>query len=86
MQIIYTKRFERAYKKLSHVQRTWTDETIRLFAENPMAPALRNHELKGKLKGIRSLKAGYDLRILYTEQDGHAVVFFIEVGTHERVY
>ena len=86
MKLIYTTRFFRAYKKLSEAEKERADEAIRLFEKDPMAVTLKNHALKGKLKGIRSIKAGYDLRILYTEEGGHAVVFFIEVGTHEQVY
>lgn len=86
MKLIYTTRFLRAYKKLYAGQRVQVDQAIMLFERDPMAATLKNHALKGQLKGIRSIKAGYDLRILYTEEGGHAVVFFIEVGTHDQVY
>ena len=86
MRIVYTQHFNRAYKKLSNAQKELVDDAIRLFIKEPMAAALKNHPLKGQLKGIRSIKAGYDLRILYTEEAGHAIVFFIEVGSHAQVY
>lgn len=78
--------FERAYKKLSLDQQQQVDDTIRLFIAEPFHPQLRNHKLKGSQRGIRSISAAYDLRILYVEHDGHTIVIFIDVGTHDEVY
>lgn len=39
-----------------------------------------------KMKGGCSLSAGFDLRIIFEERDGYAVVIMIAVGTHEEVY
>ena len=86
MKLVYTSRFERAYRKLSAAGQKAVDEALHVFVEDLFAPALRNHALQGKLKGIRAIKAGYDLRLLYTEEDGHTIVFFIAVGTHDQVY
>jgi len=86
MKLIYTTRFLRAYKKLTLAQKEMADEAIRIFKKDPIAATLKNHALRGRLKGIRSIKAGYDLRLLYTEERGHTIVFFIEVGTHDQVY
>jgi addiction module RelE/StbE family toxin len=84
MTLIYTKHYERAYKKLSQAQREQANDAIRLFEKDPMTPALKNHLLKGQLKGIRSIKAGYDLRILYTEEGGHTVIFSLRWGHMPR--
>ena len=86
MKLVYTPRFERAYRKLPSAKQKAVDDTLRVFVKNPFAQTLHNHALQGKLKGIRSVKAGYDLRLLYTEEDGHTIVFFIAVGTHDQVY
>lgn len=86
MKLSYTTRFQRSYGKLSRLQKSQVDKAIRLFCNNPFAPQLRNHPLKGQLSGIRSIKAGYDLRILYTEENGHTVIIFIAVGGHDQVY
>ncbi|MDB6069778.1 MAG: hypothetical protein JWL81_949 [Verrucomicrobiales bacterium] len=35
---------------------------------------------------MRSIKAGYDLRLIYEEQGGHVTVHLLAVGTHDQVY
>ena len=86
MKLFYTTRFERAYKKLPATGKNVVDDALCTFVNDPFSPALRNHALRGKLQGIRAIKAGYDLRLLYTEEGGHTIVFFIAVGTHDQVY
>lgn len=38
------------------------------------------------MKGQRSISARFDLRIIFEECDGYAVVIMIAVGNHEEVY
>ena len=59
---------------------------LKLFADNPFHPQLRNHKLRGSKQGLRSISAGYDLRIIYIEEGGHAIVLFLMIGDHETVY
>jgi len=47
---------------------------------------LKNHALAGKLRGLRAISAGYDLRIVYEEEGGHATVLLLNTGTHDEVY
>jgi mRNA-degrading endonuclease YafQ of YafQ-DinJ toxin-antitoxin module len=57
-----------------------------IFQENPLSPQLKNHVLKWDKNGLRAISAGFDLRILYREEWGHAIVFLIKTGTHNQVY
>ena len=82
----FTKTFFKQLRKLSPEKRVRVDEAITLFRHNPFSAVLRNHKLVGMQKNLRSISAGYDLRLLYSEKDGHALVLFIDVGTHEEVY
>lgn len=84
MEILFAPRFTKQYRKLTSQQQEAADAAIRNFQKDPFHPALRNHPLKGKLAGIRSVKAGYDLRLIYEEQGGHLVVLFLAVGTHDQ--
>ena len=59
-------------------------EKIKLFADNPLAPTLRNHALKGKYKEYRSIDITGDVRALYLQQDNEAI--FDAVGTHSQLY
>ena len=86
MVIHYTTAFKRMFRKLSRKQRELVEAALKLFAMNPFDPRLHNHKLVGSRQGVRSLSAGYDLRILYVEKDGHSVIFLLMVGNHDAVY
>ena len=57
-----------------------------IFVDNPFSEELYNHMLKGRLIGYRAFSAGFDLRIIYREENDHLIVFLIRVGTHNQVY
>ena len=65
------------------------ESILRLLVENPFAPQLETHKLKGKLAGSWACSAGYDLRIIFDlvktgkQEDD---IFLIEIGTHDEVY
>ncbi|MGN7611100.1 type II toxin-antitoxin system RelE/ParE family toxin [Magnetococcales bacterium HHB-1] len=86
MEIKYSKQFKKAFFRLSAKNRVRVKKAIRTFREDPFSPSLRNHTLFGKLKGLRSLSAGYDLRIIFKAHDGYIVVVLINVGTHKQIY
>lgn len=86
MKLIYSKNFTKSLGRLQVEERQRIRRALALFSEHPFHPSLRNHRLKGKRKSIRSIAAGFDLRILYREEGGHAVVFLLQVGTHDQVY
>jgi len=60
------------------------------LAEDPFAPQLETHKLKGKLFGTWACSAGYDLRIIFEfiKEEGKKGedIFLIEMGTHDEVY
>jgi mRNA-degrading endonuclease YafQ of YafQ-DinJ toxin-antitoxin module len=86
MIIYFTKSFSKKYWRLPEVTRKRVDNAIGIFRKNPLDPILRNHPLKGDMKGRRSLSAGFDLRLIFEERDGYTVVIMIAVGKHEEVY
>ncbi|MES2706716.1 MAG: type II toxin-antitoxin system RelE/ParE family toxin [Verrucomicrobiota bacterium] len=86
MEIVFTPRFAKQYRKLTAEQQTAADEAIRKFQQDPFQVSLRNHPLKGKLESLRAIKAGYDLRLIYEEYGGHVVIHFVAVGSHDEVY
>lgn len=81
-----TKKFDKAYAKLTEANQTRVDDALRLFEKNPFDASLCNHILKGKLKRFRAISAGYDLRMVLQEQGGYVVVIMLNVGTHDQVY
>ncbi|MBF0379889.1 MAG: type II toxin-antitoxin system mRNA interferase toxin, RelE/StbE family [Magnetococcales bacterium] len=86
MQIKRDPSFLRALKKLDKVKRQAVHKAIEIFIGNPLDPRLKNHPLKGKLKGHRAISADDNLRIIFKEVDNYLVVIFIDAGSHDRVY
>lgn len=62
------------------------DRAIDLFIEDPFHPLLHNHKLKASKRGLESISAGYDLRIVYFKEGGYRIVTMVQVGTHDEVY
>lgn len=66
------------------------EDTLRLLVQDPFAPTLETHKLKGKLSDAWACSAGYDLRIIFDfvkdETQKEDAVFLIEIGTHDEIY
>ncbi len=86
MDILRTKSFQKAYERLPESVQTKVDHALTLFIENRANPNLRDHPLKGNLKGFRSFSAAWDLRVVYREKGGFVTVMLIDVGSHNQVY
>ena len=86
MKIQYTKRFSKRYRALRKNEQTRVESVLLLFAKDPYHKSLSNHLLKGRLQGKRAISVGGDLRIVFKEKDGYAVVLFLDIGSHNQVY
>ena len=86
MELHFKKSFTKAYLKLSAQEQTKVYEALADFQQDPHQAHLRNHALKGTLNGQRAISAGHDLRVIYREEDDHAVVYLLKTGTHNQVY
>lgn len=84
MRISYSKAFLTQAKKLSPELRQKLQVIVRVFAKNPLHPALRNHPLRGKYKEYRSIDVTGDVRALYLQREDEAI--FDAVGTHSQLY
>lgn len=87
MKIIFSPHFRRSYKKLvskSEILKNTVASKIRLFSKTPQDPSLKDHPLKGKLKGYRAFSIGYDLRAIYRHEKDKLI--FFDIGTHDEVY
>ena len=60
------------------------DKKLRIFAQNPMDVALRNHALRDEFTGSRSIDITADWRAIY-EEDVH-FAYFTTLGTHAQLY
>ncbi|MDB5245379.1 MAG: hypothetical protein JWN90_484 [Parcubacteria group bacterium] len=85
MKVLYEKRFEKQYLKLSRDLQDKADIRIRLFAHNPFDPILGNHPLHGKYQEHRSINITGDYRAVYRMLKRDIAVF-VTLGTHSELY
>jgi len=84
MDIFYSPKFLRSFKKLPKALRPLIDERINIFRENFSDPRLKTHKLTGKLQGYWSFSLTYKHRIIF-ELINNSSVAFIDIGDH-KVY
>ena len=85
MEISFSNAFRKEYRKLPDKLRNRVDERITLFANNPFDVSLKNHELKGKYEGYRSINITGDLRVHYYVLEKNTALF-VKLGTHSELY
>lgn len=85
MVIETTKAFDKQYARLNFKVKTSFKRRIEIFKANPFDTTLRNHALKGKYLGFRSIDITGDVRALYTTQ-GDTIIIFGFIGTHSQLY
>lgn len=80
-----TRSFDKQYARLNSKVKTSFRGRIEIFKSNPFDTRLRNHALKGKYLGYRSIDITGDIRALYSIQ-GDTVIIFGFIGTHSQLY
>ena len=88
MEVIYSNRFIRDYKKLPKKVKELAKKKEDIFRQNPFDSRLKTHKLHGKFKGriekYWSFSVGYKYRIVFRFIDKNIVRFYL-IGTH-RIY
>lgn len=85
MIILLHKNFEQKYQKLRPNEKQKFKERRDIFQQNPLHPILKNHPLKGKYIGYRSINITGDLRVVYKLLDKDTVLF-ADIDTHSNLY
>jgi len=85
LDVIFSKKFEKQYLKLSKSTRLQFDIRYKIFLENPHADILRNHALIGEYKGYYSINITGDVRALFALRGDKAIIFAF-IGTHSQLY
>lgn len=85
MVIKTTKTFDKQYVKLNFKIKTSFKTRVELFKSNPFDISLRNHALKGRYLGYRSIYITGDVRALYATK-GDTIIIFGFIGTHSQLY
>lgn len=85
MLIETTKTFDKQYAKVHVKVKVAFKQRVEIFRANPFDSRLRNHALKGKYLGYRSIDITGDVRVLYTVQ-GDTLIILGFIGTHSQLY
>lgn len=83
--IDFTKKFTKQFKLLRPNQKERFYQRLELFKQNPQDRILRDHALKGKYIGYRSIDIEGDLRALYYVKDD-IIIIFAFIGSHSQLY
>jgi addiction module RelE/StbE family toxin len=86
--IEYTPFFNKQRKSVPLEIKEAFRETLALFLDEPNHPTLRNHALKEKFAGYRSIDITADWRAVFRETYAgiRKVVTFHMIGTHQELY
>jgi addiction module RelE/StbE family toxin len=82
MEIIYSSKFAREYKKLPRKVKSKAEEHETIFRQNPHDPRLNTHKLHGRLKEFWSFSMGSKYRIIFEFGDNNTI-YFHSVGSHD---
>jgi len=85
MEIKYTSKFKKQYKKLPQNFQNQFDLRLKLFVTDYSHPLLKVHPLKGKFTGYWSMNVNADLRAIYLLRENEVVIFAL-IGTHSELY
>lgn len=81
MEIEYSPRFRKSFKKLSKEVKNKSVVCENIFRKNPFDPSLKTHKLHGAMKEYWAFSISYEYRIGFTFVTGKLVRFH-SVGTH----
>ncbi|OGH71434.1 MAG: hypothetical protein A2921_01675 [Candidatus Magasanikbacteria bacterium RIFCSPLOWO2_01_FULL_43_20b] len=82
MNINFSPRFKRAYKKLPPRIQDDFDKQMKVFMRNPNHPSLKTHKLKGRLQEcfVFRLQNGYRVLFDFIASDS---VDLLDAGSHD---
>lgn len=83
MEIIYSSKFAREYKKLPKEIKDLAEEQEIIFRKDPFDSKLKTHKLKGSLAGFLSFSIGYKYRIIFEFSKDKKIIYFHAVGDHD---
>ncbi len=91
--LIWGKSFVGAFKRVIKKQPTLRndiEDTLWQLADDPFAPQLVTHKLKGQLSDFWACSVNYDMRIIFefvkSEDQSEDDIFLLDIGTHDDVY
>lgn len=83
-EIKLTNRFQKEFQKADRKIKAACIQRLEIFRQDPFHPLLKNHALRGRYQGYRSINVTGDWRALYTESQN--IIWFEGLGTHSQLY
>lgn len=81
MEISYSPKFAKEYKKLSNATKLKAEKKEKIFRKDPFDKSLKTHKLGGKLKNFWAFSIDYKHRIIFEFIDNDTVHFHL-IGNH----
>lgn len=83
LQITYSDRFKKHYKKLERQDKNLFQQKLRLFIDNPRHPSLRTKRIQGS-DNLFEFSINIDIRVIWY-YEGDNLVVLIDVGPHDEL-
>ncbi len=83
MEIVYSPKFSRKYKKLTQYIKNTAEQQEKIFRDNPFDQRLKTHKLNGKFNEFLSFSIGYKYRIIFEFSKDKKTAYFHSVGDHD---
>lgn len=83
MEVVYTSKFIREYKKLPVHVKVIAEEQEIIFCNDPFDSRLKTHKLSGRLADFYSFSIGYRYRIIFEFSADKKSAYFYSVGNHD---
>ena len=81
MEILYTARFLRSFKKLQKEVQDDVISAVEAFEKSTISKDLKVHKLHGKMKKYFAFSANFSYRVVFKKQGRK--VYMMDVGTHD---
>lgn len=86
MQIEYSKKFIKEFKKCPANVKINFKARLKIFINDQDNSILNNHPLIGELRNYRSINITGDWRAIFEEVKGGQIIYFVAIGTHSQLY
>ncbi len=93
MKVVWSNAFKRSFKKLVKKNPQLQEKIIQVLkalANNPFTPSLKSHKLTGNLANLWACWVTYDCRVIFEfseeEESAEAIIFLVDIGSHDEVY
>lgn len=81
MEISYSPKFAKEYKKLSNSIKLKAEKREKIFRKNPFDKSLKTHKLSGKFQGLWAFSIDHKHRIIFEFMQDDTMTFHL-IGNH----